>query len=151
MKRSQIKPGTKPMARGTKPLKAKAPMARGPSMKRAAKATKAPGQRSTLKARKIPPTAAESVWMAAVAQLGCIVCRRQGRGFVPCAVHHIIEGQRRLGHMFTIGLCDPGHHQNSPDPEQISRHPNKARFTAAYGSEYELLEFTQAILSGKLK
>lgn len=111
----------------------------------------APARKSAMKSRKIRPTAEESTWMDAVAELGCIVCRRQNRGYVPCAVHHIVEGGRRVGHLFTIGLCDPGHHQNTPDPEQISRHPNKARFTAAYGSEYELLEITQAILNWKRK
>lgn len=121
------------------------------SRKPVLKSSQAPARKAGMKARKIPPTAAEREWMASVAELGCIVCRRQGRGFVPCAVHHIVEGNRRLGHMFTIGLCDPGHHQNSPDAEQISRHPNKARFTAAYGSEYELLTITQDILKGAAK
>lgn len=113
-----------------------------------AKLRKAPARKAAMKAKKIRPLAAESVWMASVAELGCIVCRMQSRGFVPCAVHHIVEGNRRLGHMFTIGLSDPGHHQNSPDPQQISRHPNKARFTATYGSEYALLKITQDILAG---
>jgi hypothetical protein len=39
----------------------------------------------------------------------------------------------------TICLCDPGHHQNSPTAKKISRHPNKARFEEAYGTEEQLL------------
>lgn len=117
----------------------------------AASKLRMPARKEAMKARKVPPNAEESRWMASVAELGCIVCRGQGRGYVPCAVHHIVEGNRRLGHMFTIGLCDPGHHQNSPDAEQISRHPNKARFTEAYGSEYELLKITQDILRGAMR
>lgn len=139
-------------------LSRKAPMGRSIPMKGAAfsrveKKEKAASSKAArgMKARKVPANAAEKVWMAAVAELGCIVCRRQGRGFVPCAVHHIVEGNRRVGHLFTIGLCDPGHHQNTPDPEQISRHPNKARFTAAYGSEYDLLKITQDIVNGVMR
>lgn len=149
MRKSELKRST--------PLRAKSPMARGISTLKsksalhgAVRATSKPRQKA-MKSKKIPPTAAEREWMAAVAQIGCIVCHLQNRGYVPCAVHHIVEGQRRLGHMFTIGLCDPGHHQNSPDPEQISRHPYRARFTAAYGSEYDLLKITQDIVKGVLK
>lgn len=125
------------------------PFARKAPMNRIAQ--RAPTKRpKRLKARKIAPTAAESVWMGQVAELGCIVCRQQGRGFVPCAVHHIVEGNRRVGHLFTIGLCQPGHHMDAPaSSDQISRHPNKARFVAAYGSEYELLKITQEILRFK--
>ena len=101
------------------------------------------------------PTAAERAWMEFVAEFGCVVCRRQGRGFVPCAVHHIVVGNRRKGHFFTIGLCQPGHHMDAPAfSGQISRHPNKARFETAYGTEDELLEYTQRRyiqLRGKLQ
>lgn len=74
-----------------------------------------------------------------VANFGCVVCWLQHHIKTPCAVHHIVEGARRLGHLFTIGLCDPGHHQGAQrDSGKISRHPWKARFEAAYGDEYEL-------------
>ena len=90
------------------------------------------------------PTKAEREWMASVARLGCIVCRLQGRSYVPCAVHHILDGGRRKGHMETIGLCDPGHHQGAPKSSgQVSRHPNKAQFEARYGTEEFLLAVTR--------
>lgn len=162
MKRTAIKPGTTPMQRGT-PLRAsKTPInragmdtlrARHPDTPAVAETPTPPAPRkvprTTLRAKKIPPNAAERRWMDAVAKLGCIVCRRQGRGYVPCAVHHIVEGGRRLGHMYTIGLCDPGHHQNSPDRAEISRHPHRARFTAAYGSEYALLAATRELIEAQ--
>ena len=111
-------------------------------------AFKAPAKRKPMKSRgpKMTPTAAERRWMAAVADLGCVVCLKFHHVRTPCAVHHIVEGQRRLGHMFTIGLCDPGHHQNTPTPLKISRHPNKARFEKEYGTEYELLEYTKQLI-----
>ncbi len=143
------------MSRGTStlkrsgPIKSKAPMSRGVAqLGRSGKLAPKPGKARAkpMKSGKVPPNAAEKEWMGKVAELGCIVCRQQGRGFVPCAVHHIVEGGRRLGHLFTLGLCQPGHHMDSPDKSQISRHPNKARFTAAYGSEYELLWITKQLL-----
>ena len=91
-----------------------------------------------LRSRKVAPNAAERAWMDFVALFGCVVCHQIGYPNTPCAVHHIIEGGRRAGHLLTIGLCDPGHHQGSETDAKISRHPNKARFEAAYGTEYEL-------------
>lgn len=122
----------------------KTPMLSGSQLSRTSIKKKAP---KPMKHGKVPPNAAERRWMASVAELGCIVCRNLGYGVVPCAVHHIVEGGRRVGHMFTIGLCDPGHHQQSPDTAEISRHPDKARFEDAYGTEYELLAQTQLLLS----
>jgi hypothetical protein len=132
LKRSPFPQRTKPMSRGKSP-KAAAGLLRVAAVQREAKT-------KPMKSGKKPATVEERRWMASVAAFGCIVCHLQGRGYVPCAVHHIVEGGRRVGHMFTIGLCDPGHHQNTPDREQISRHPNKAKFVQAYGTEYELRE-----------
>ena len=89
-------------------------------------------------------TKAEKAWMDAVASLGCIVCRMNGMGYVPCAIHHLLSGGRRMGHLFTIGLCDPGHHKGAPsDSGQVSRHPNKRAFERQYGTEADLLERTR--------
>ena len=93
------------------------------------------------------PTKAEREWMAAITRLGCICCRMQGRGYVPAAVHHLVSGNRRLGHLSSIPLCDPGHHQGAPRSSgEISRHPNKAAFEARYGTEEFLLELTQRVV-----
>lgn len=85
--------------------------------------------------------------MDAITQLGCIVCRQQGRGFVPGAVHHLLEGGRRKGHLYTICLCDPGHHKGAPwGSGEVSRHPSKARFEARYGTEDSLWKLTQGLV-----
>lgn len=95
------------------------------------------------------PTKAESEWMDAITALGCIVCRLQGRGYVPGAVHHMIKGGRRVGHLFTILLCDPGHHKNAnPSSGEVSRHPNRKEFERRYGTEEWLLEKTKEMLNG---
>lgn len=84
-------------------------------------------------------TKAERAWMDAITQIGCIVCYILGHPGTPGCPHHMLDaGGRRIGHLSTICLCDPGHHQNG-GALKISRHPNKARFEAAYGSEESLL------------
>jgi hypothetical protein len=91
-------------------------------------------------------TKAEHAWMDAITQLGCIVCCL--RGFrTPAVPHHLLSGGRRIGHLATIPLCDPGHHQYpQPGSGKIARHPTKARFEAAYGTEEELLERTRELV-----
>jgi hypothetical protein len=126
---STLKPSTKPLKRSGFKVRYSASNALTIPVK----------PRKPMKSRKKAPTAQEREWMAFVAGFGCVVCWLQHQIKTPCAVHHIIEGSRRLGHLFTIGLCDPGHHQNTPDRSlKISRHPDKARFELEYGTEYEL-------------
>lgn len=96
------------------------------------------------------PTKEEARWMAAIAEFGCIVCWLEYRARTPAAVHHILSGGRRIGHLETIPLCDPGHHQNAaPGSGMISRHPDKARFESRYGAEQYLLEQTRLVLGWK--
>lgn len=141
MKRSSLQPSTKPLIR-------KKPMNRGTSeLKRSPfQSAKKELHRDALRhgskrlrKRSVPPTKEEREWMAWVAGYGCVVCRINRNLKVRAEVHHIVEGGRRLGHLMTIGLCRPGHHQHAgPDSGMISRHPWKKRFEAAYGTEYEL-------------
>lgn len=131
-------------------FKRKTPIKSGGQLKRSAMAVKK--RSKPMSHGLIAPNAAERLWLARVADLGCIVCLLFHDSKTPCAVHHIVEGGRRLGHMWTIGLCDPGHHQNSPDKKaKISRHPTRARFVEAYGTEYGLLEKTKELLGEHLK
>jgi hypothetical protein len=103
------------------------------------KAVKAkPGKRS--------PTVEEQRWMDAIVEYGCVACRMDGYPngtstawvSVRPAVHHILRGGQRIGHRFTLPLCDPGHHQGGA-PHMVSRHPWKARFEQQYGTEDFLL------------
>lgn len=84
--------------------------------------------------------------MDRICQLGCVVCRLVYGVFSPAVPHHILSGSKRKGHLWTIPLCDPGHHQN-PKEGMIARHPTKARFEAAYGTEEELLEKTRQMIA----
>lgn len=89
---------------------------------------------------KRAPTVEEARWMDAIVGHGCIACDLdKGPPRPAVAVHHILRGGQRIGHLFTLPLCDPGHHQNGEQFGLVSRHPWKARFEAKYGSEMELL------------
>lgn len=90
-----------------------------------------------------PPTKPEREWMARIADIGCIACRNDGISS-PASVHHIVQGNRRLGHLFTLPLCHP-HHQG--DGRAVpSVHFTKRTFVARYGSELDLLAELQVEL-----
>ncbi len=90
------------------------------------------------------PTVDERRWLDAIVAYGCVACRIDGFGVVPPAVHHILRGGMRMGHRFTLPLCDPGHHQGGEARGMVSRHPWKARFEAKYGGEDFLLRKIEA-------
>jgi hypothetical protein len=85
-----------------------------------------------------PPTKREAEWMDLITDFGCVACWLDGNNR-DAAVHHIVSGNRRMGHLFTLPLCDPGHHQNGQQLGMVSVHPWKARFEAKYGTQLELL------------
>ena len=87
--------------------------------------------------------AEEKAWCDEIARFGCCVCHRQGRPGTPAEVHHLLSGGRKIGHLSTIALCAPGHHRSGDDTIKISRHPDKARFESAYGTELQLLNWTR--------
>lgn len=86
------------------------------------------------------PTSDERAWMDAIVAYGCVACRLDGHASRQTAVHHILRGGQRIGHLYTLPLCDPGHHQGGDSIGLVSRHPWKARFEERYGSELQLLE-----------
>ncbi len=96
-------------------------------------------------------TVSEQEWCDAIVRLGCVVCWLQGYPNTPACVHHMLgPDHRRRGHRFTSPLCEPGHHKNGDGGSKISRHPFKARFEKAYGSEDDLYAATQ-VLVAKMK
>lgn len=93
---------------------------------------------------KYKPNLEERAWLDFIVSYGCIACRLDGHGVVPPAVHHMLRGGRRIGHLFSLPLCQPGHHMDGQSRGMVSRHPWKARFEAKYGTEAELLQTLQA-------
>ena len=95
------------------------------------------------------PTKAEEKWMQRIVEFGCICCHvHHNAPETPAVVHHILNASnRRMGHMFTLPLCEPGHHQyTQKNSGKIARHPTKAQFIKAYGTELELLDILKSII-----
>lgn len=85
--------------------------------------------------------------MDKVAALNCIVCRNQGLGATPAAIHHIRTGygiSQRAPDSEAIPLC-PTHHQYSAHGE-LAYHVSPKQFEARYGTELELLEQVRGML-----
>ena len=91
------------------------------------------------------PNSKEKKHMDRVSQLGCIVCYLQGFYGVPAEIHHIEGKTKPDTHLKVLPLCFE-HHRMGSDMEPISRHPYKARFEKAYGTENELLELVNSMV-----
>ena len=87
------------------------------------------------------PTVAEREFHDAVAQIGCIACRKDGRFNPEVSIHHIDGRTKAEAHWKVLPLC-AGHHQDGTgnDKTLIPVHPYKARFESRYGTQMELLE-----------
>jgi hypothetical protein len=152
---TSLKPG--------KPLVRRVPMSRGSGFKTAAagagllrvaavqartefprnRESKLPKLSKLMKSRGMkgrPPTAEEARFMDAIAQLGCIACKKDGWENPHASIHHI-DGRTKPGaHFLTLPLCGPHHQQDDSDPVQrISLHGRRATFQTRYGTERELL------------
>lgn len=163
MRRSPLKQG--------KPLERKTPMARGTGFKSPAASAgtgllrvaavqaqaraREPKPRKPIASRGMkgrPPTADEARFMSAIADLGCIACRKDGWDNPDVSVHHI-DGRTKPGaHLLVLPLC-AGHHQDGtgPNPTLIAVHPYKARFEERYGTQRALLAECIAMLKTELK
>ena len=107
----------------------------------------------------VRPTRAESARITLMLDIlpcaACIVEAVKIAGW-PAArpeCHHIVEGNKRLGHLYTIPLC-PGHHRGAWNREQrqfIGKGPvalsdGRKLFVARYGTERGMWVWTQAQL-----
>jgi len=91
------------------------------------------------------PVRSEREWMALIRDYGCIACAADGFHDVPASVHHIVEGYRRKGHLFTIPLCEAHHKGDGFVVPSV--HFQKRTFVARYGSELDLLEQLKLLLN----
>jgi hypothetical protein len=89
------------------------------------------------------PTVAEATWMSRAQRIGCLACRQDGH-YSEAEIHHIVSGNKRMGHFYTLPLC-PSHHRHGTEHEP-SVHPWKKRFEAKYGTQLELLAKLQVEL-----
>ena len=91
-------------------------------------------------------TKAERIHMDKVANLGCLICRKEGNLYSPAELHHIRDvtltglGQRAK-HTETIPSC-VAHHRIGKE----SFHDNSRAFSKKWGSQRELLKETLDLL-----
>ena len=97
------------------------------------------------------PTKDELRRYRALQELGCIACRVNGvtRGAIP-EIHHLVEGNKRLGNAYTIPLCTWHHRGEASSQWEKLKGPSlatsKREFVAEYGTERELLDAVNKIL-----
>lgn len=93
-------------------------------------------------------TKAEKARDKKIRELGCIACYVQTLKLgTPACSHHITDTGRRLGHTYTIPLCNPGHHKDvQPGSGKVPFHHNKEAFEAAYGTQDELFALTNKLI-----
>ena len=85
------------------------------------------------------PTADEKRHMAAVAALGCCVCRREFGIYSPAGIHHT-DGKTKPGaHKRVLPLCDK-HHQTGG--YGVALHAGRVEWERRYGTQEELMEWT---------
>lgn len=89
------------------------------------------------------PNMAERAWMDRIAELPCIACEQDGNER-QASVHHIVQGNRRLGHLFTLPLCYQHHQGNGREVPSV--HFAKRTFVQRYGAELDLLAKLQVRL-----
>lgn len=101
------------------------------------------------------PTVAEQDRIDAMRHLGCLACAHIGiPNQIELELNHLLSGNRRLGHWFTIFLCG-GHHQSRWTVEQTLNLPHKylvsiaqgrKAFARVFGTERSLWERGQIVL-----
>ena len=91
-------------------------------------------------------TSAEFERMDRIRTLGCMCCALKGNTSpCPVEIHHIIRGNKRLGHWYTIPLCGAHHRGNRATRATLGPavHDGMKAFRAAYG--YDDLELWQRL------
>jgi Recombination enhancement, RecA-dependent nuclease len=76
--------------------------------------------------------------------LGCAICGHDNHG-AKLEIHHLIQGNRRLGHWWTICLCEYHHQRHGPKYhfKPVCLVDGSKPFTQAYGTQRSLWEATQ--------
>jgi hypothetical protein len=95
-------------------------------------------------------TKRERARVEALRLIGCIACRHIGvRAPGPTELHHMLSGGKRMGHWYTLVLCEP-HHQgkqgwpaNIPPVYRVSIASGSKVWNLVYPTQRELWEHAQ--------
>lgn len=94
-------------------------------------------------------TKTEREYVAAVAKLGCLACRKLGYFTPDVEIHHVRMGNgigQRASHFETIGLCATHHRLGG---HGVALHAGQRTWEAKFGTEAELLEQVKQELEGR--
>ncbi|ASU41310.1 hypothetical protein hmeg3_07660 [Herbaspirillum sp. meg3] len=84
-------------------------------------------------------TAEEKMLWSKMSKIGCIACFLDGFHNSYVSIHHIDGRTKPDCHKKVLPLRAPHHQRDDTDPmKRDAVHPEKARFEAKYGSQYEL-------------
>jgi hypothetical protein len=101
-------------------------------------------------------TKAEQARFDKMKEMGqCVACYQRGiRGWGYVEIHHLLSGNKRIGHLATVSLC-PWHHRGNyngcaPTGMKDTYGPSLAHgskpFRAEFGTDAELLAIQNALL-----
>lgn len=111
-----------------------------------------------MKSKAKAATVAEKARMARLKEIGCVACIQRLQGLMAVCgfeVHHLLSGNKRRGHAFTIPLCSwhhrgqCGHLWTTKQAEALlgpSLALRSKKFHETYGSDNELLALTNELL-----
>jgi Recombination enhancement, RecA-dependent nuclease len=87
---------------------------------------------------------AEKERFVQILSLGCAICGHDNHGS-KLEIHHLIDAGRRMGHNFSICLCEWHHRRSGPKNhlKPVSLVDGSKPFTQAYSSQRSLWEATQ--------
>lgn len=104
------------------------------------------------------PTKAEKARMDRMKEMGqCVACYQRGiHGWGYVEVHHLLSGNRRIGHMATVSLCPWHHRAMTFGIEGLGKEAEKVLgpslangskpFHREFGSDVELLALQNSLL-----
>ena len=106
------------------------------------------------------PTKAEQARFDKMKDMGaCMACKQQNwKGWQPIEIHHLLSGNKRRGHIFTVSLCS-WHHRgvyqsgHGHDKQTLTKllgaslANGSKPFHAEFGSDDELLAMQNEILN----
>ena len=106
------------------------------------------------------PTKAEARRMDTIKNdVVCVCCDQLGLISSYVEIHHILSGNRRIGHLATVGLC-PWHHRGIPFEGHTkasmrleyghSLADGSKPFRKQFGSDAELLAYQDAMLDSSM-
>jgi hypothetical protein len=101
------------------------------------------------------PTKAEDARMAAIKDGPCVCCYLLRLPSYCPEIHHLLSGNKRRGHLYTVGLCSWHHRQVTHEgwtaaTMQAGFGPSLAAgskpFHAAFGSDEDLLALQNSLI-----